>query len=158
MSDDVWDLLSPQIPTEHNTIYIQKFGCDAVPGNFIVLGAEGVDSGATQPNLEREEIGRITSKCNSLDGAAANINIFIAPRHLPLRHHGRIGPLCTPSTQYMRELVQTEQVKVVSRKRFLRFAYVLHNDDLSAADSSMYLQGMKDMYVVRYRYDGLIDM
>ena len=158
MSVDVWDELQPQLVTEHNRIYIEKFGSDAVPGNYIVITVQSVGSGPVQPNPEEEEIGRIISRSNSTNKELVNLNIFKRPRHLPLRHHGRIGPLSTPSTAEIGELVQTTEVRQVERAKFGRIAYVFHNEVLSSNASTMYLTGMKDVFVIRYRYDANKDM
>ena len=158
MRKDVWDNLVPQLSTESNTIYVKKFGCDVVPGDFIVFSCRRLDSCHLKPHLEGHEIGRIIRRSNKSPNDTAFINIYQRTKYLPSRIQRRIGPLSTPSTQYLGELVQTTQVRHVNRDKICRFAYVFHNEILAATDSMMYLHGMLDCYVIRYKYNAKKDM
>ena len=152
MSDANSDRLSPDAASPSSRIYVPIFRDDVLPGNFVVVREEGVGSGSFRANTQHHTVGRIIKNSSNEEYSAAIINVFAAPITLPQEHHGTIGPLRTPSTRHLAELVQTEELREVKTSQIARFANVFHNDILSSPDCRLYLNGMKDCYVVRFYY------
>ena len=75
MSEALWDSLRPSLATELNRTYIKKIGGAAVPGDFLVLRAEGVGRGPTLPGPDNEIVGCYINK-NASNPSQAVINIL----------------------------------------------------------------------------------
>ena len=152
MSDALWHHLSPEVPSPSNRIYIEKFGGDAVPGNFIILCPDPVGRTHAEEENSRVRVGRILRKNDESTTPGAIINLFLRPQQLPSRYQTLIGPLADPSTRFLGEIVQSGQVINATSSEFLRFAHCYHHDTVADDIAPLYLQGMEDCYVIRYRY------